>query len=127
MFQITRTAPDRIDIVLSGAIDAESMRMALDDLVTAAADITRGRILYTIPETAWPTIGALGVQLGQMPALLGLLGKFERCAVLSDVGWIAHVSALKGAVLPGIEVRGFALSDRAEAETWLAQNGDSPA
>lgn len=121
MLVITKPEANRVDIELSGSIDAESMRTALDDLIAKSKDVENGCMLYTIPDMAWPTLGALGVELARLPKLFGLISRFERCAVLSDAGWIKKIAEIEGAIFPGIEIKGFALSEKDAAEAWLAQ------
>ena len=94
MLTITKPSPNRVDINLSGKLDAEMMREGLDDLIAKSHDVQSGRMLYTLPEFAIPTLGAFVVEVQRLPKLFGLLGKFDRCAVLSDAGRIrtAHRS-----------------------------------
>jgi len=120
MLKITKPAANRLDIEVSGRLDAETMRTALDDLVAKSEGVTNGRMLYTIPEFAMPTLGAIGVEMGRLPALFGLLGKFDRCAVLSDAGWIRTAAEVEGALFPGIEIKSFELDETDKAEVWLA-------
>ncbi|MEI4233819.1 STAS/SEC14 domain-containing protein [Roseovarius sp. D22-M7] len=121
MLTITKPAENRVDIELSGRVDAEAMSTALDDLIAKSDDVTKGRMLYKIPEFAMPTLGAIGVELARMPKLFGLLGKFDRCAVLSDASWIRNAAEVEGALFPGIEIKSFELAETAAAEAWLAE------
>jgi hypothetical protein len=121
MLKITKPAANRLDIELSGRLDADTMRTALDDLIAKSEGVTNGRMLYTIPEFAMPTLGAIGVEMGRLPALFGLLGKFDRCAVLSDAGWIRTAAEVEGALFPGIEIKSFELGEADKAEAWLAE------
>lgn len=120
MFTITKTAPDRLDVALSGSLDADEMSKALDDLIDQSEEITQGRMLYTITDFAMPSMAAIGVEMSRLPKLFGLLGKFDRCAVLCDEKWIRTAAAVEGALLPGLEINTFELSEAAAAETWLA-------
>ncbi|MEM9009877.1 MAG: STAS/SEC14 domain-containing protein [Pseudomonadota bacterium] len=120
MLTITKPAPDRVDIELKGVLDAEAMRRALDDLIAKSEDVSGGRMLYRIPEFALPTLGAIGVELRRLPKLFGLLGKFDRCAVLSDAAWIRTAAEIEGALFPGITIKSFALEEDAAAEAWLS-------
>ena len=123
MLTVTKTAPNRVDIALSGSLDAETMRAALDDLIAKSEDVTKGRMLYTITEFSWPSLGALGVELQRLPKLFGLLGKFDRCAVLSDESWLRTAAEIEGALFPGLEIKSFPLKDADAAEAWLAASG----
>lgn len=122
MLTITKPAANRVDIELNGRIDADVMRTALDDLIAKSEDVTHGRMLYRIPEFAMPTPGAIGVELARLPKLFGLLGKFDRCAVLSDSGWLRKAAEVEGALFPGLEIRSFELTETEQAEAWLAES-----
>ncbi|MBA5778499.1 STAS/SEC14 domain-containing protein [Stappia sp. F7233] len=121
MLEITKPAPNRIDIRLEGTLDAETMAKALDDLLALSEDVTNGRMLYTIPEFSMPTLGAIAVELRRLPKMFGLLGKFDRCAVLSDAAWLRTAAEIEGRLFPGIEIKSFKLDDVEAAEAWLAE------
>jgi hypothetical protein len=120
MLKITKSAANRVDIELDGTLDAETMRVALDDLIAKSEGIAKGRMLYTVTDFSLPTLGALGVELQRLPKLFALLGKFERCAVLSDAAWLRTAAEIEGAVIPGIAIKSFELDEAAAAEAWLA-------
>ncbi len=121
MLTISKPSPDRVDIELSGTLDAEGMRTALEDLIAKSEDVANGKMLYKIPEFAMPTLGALGVELQFLPKLFGLLGKFDRCAVLSDASWIRTAAEIEGALFPGITIKSFELDQGEAAEAWLRE------
>lgn len=126
MLSISKPSENRVDINLSGSLDADAMREGLNDLVTASEGIEDGKMLYTISDFQFPTMGALAVEFQQMPKLFELIGKFKKCAVLSDTGWIRTAAEIEGAMLFSLEIRSFPLSATQEAERWLAgsQTGD---
>lgn len=122
MLTVTKPAEKRIDIELRGTIDAETMRSALDDLIEMSEGIIHGRMLYTIPEFAMPTLEAIGVEFTRLPKLFSLLGRFDKCAVLSDAIWLRTAAEVEGALFPGIEIRSFELDAVEAAEAWLAED-----
>ncbi|AEI95191.1 MULTISPECIES: STAS/SEC14 domain-containing protein [Roseobacter] len=119
MLKISKLSADRLDLELSGALDREAMQAGLDDLIEQSKDITHGKMLYKVLDFEMPTMGALAVELRQMPKLFGLINKFDKCAVLSDVAWIRTVAEIEGAVIPSFEIKSFPLSAAAAAEHWL--------
>lgn len=121
MLTITKPAPNRVDIELSGPLDAEAMAAALDDLIAKSEDVTNGLMLYKITDFALPSLGAIGVEFQRLPKLFGLLGKFDRCAVLSDESWLRTAAEIEGALFPGIEIKSFEPGDADAAEAWLAE------
>lgn len=124
MLKVTKTSTDRLDIELSGALEADAMRSALDDVIEKSEGISQGKMLYVISDFEMPTLGAMAIEFFRMPALLGLISKFDRCAVLSDTGWIRTAAEIEGAVLPSLEIKSFAIKDIAAAEAWLAGDVD---
>ncbi|UZD89911.1 STAS/SEC14 domain-containing protein [Cognatishimia activa] len=123
MLKVTKTGENRVDIELSGKIDAINMRVALDEMIHASENIEHGRMLYTIPEFAMPTLSAIGVEMTYLPKLFSLLGKFDRCAVLTDSGWLQKAAEIEGALFPGIDIKSFDLKETEAAESWLAETG----
>lgn len=121
MIKISNTAPNRVDITITGPLDADAMRTGLDDLLAASESITGGQMLYTIPEMVWPSLSAIAVEMARLPQLFGLLAKFDRCAVLTDANWIKTAAEIEGALFPGIAIKGFGMGERAAAEAWLAR------
>jgi hypothetical protein len=119
MFKITKQSADRVDIELEGSLDADTMRTALDDLIEKSEDVRKGRMLYKISDLSLPTWGAIGVEMSRLPKLFGLLGKFDRCAVLSDSSWLRKAAEVEGALFPGLEIKSFSLDEREAAEAWL--------
>lgn len=118
MFSVSNNGPDRLDINISGKLTQADMSTALEQLLAAANDIEHGRMLYEISDFAFPTLGAIAVELSHLPALFGLMRKFEHVAVVAEAQWIRRVGEWEGALLPGVEIRGF--ETVAEAEAWLA-------
>lgn len=119
MLEITKPKPDRVDIELRGSLDADTMRVALDDLIAKSDDVTQGRMLYKVSEFSFPTLGAIGVEFTRLPKLFGLLGKFDKCAVVCDTEWIRKAAEIEGAIFPGIEIKSFEFDEIDEAEAWL--------
>ena len=119
MLTITKPGPNRVDIELSGRIDSEEMARGLDDLLEKSQDVNAGVMLYRITSFAFPDLGAIAVEMARLPKLFGLLGRFDRCAVLSDAAWIRTAAEVEGALFPGIDIKGFDLSEEDAAEAWL--------
>jgi hypothetical protein len=119
MLTITKPQPNRVDIDLSGKISSEEMAKGLDELLDLSQDVNNGTMLYTITSFAFPDLGAIMVEMGRLPKLFGLLARFDRCAVLSDVAWLRAAAEVEGAVLPGFDIKAFDLTERDAAEAWL--------
>jgi len=97
MLTITKPQSNRVDLEFAGGIDANIMTKDFE----------------------LPTFGALGVEFSKLPKLFGLLGKIDKCAVLSDHSWIRTVAEIEGALIPNLKIKSFHLEDQKDAEAWL--------
>ena len=121
MVRVSERGERGLEIELRGKLDAGAMKAVLDEFESKAAHIEQGTLLYDVVEFHLPSLGALAIEFSRLPALLALARKFRRAAVLTDQGWLARVSEFEGALLPGLEIKGFERDQRAEAEAWLAE------
>lgn len=119
MFKVTKQSNNRVDIEFSGTLDADGMRIAMDELLKESENVEDGRMLYRIGDFKMPTLGALAVEFSKLPKLFGLLGKYDKCAVLSDTAWVKKATEIEGALIPGIEIKSFGRSEHEAAEEWL--------
>ncbi|WP_139816288.1 hypothetical protein [Planktotalea arctica] len=62
MLKITKLSDDRVDLEISGKIDAIEMAVALAGLIKQFQDLSGGKILYKISDFSLPTLGAIGVE-----------------------------------------------------------------
>jgi len=120
MFKVLKKGSDRLDIELSGKLDADEMRMALDDLAEKSQGIENGKMLYDVVDFHIPSLEAIAIEFSRLPAMLKLIQNFSRAAVLSDKTWLKKISELEGALLPGLEIKAFNRDQKEEAETWLS-------
>lgn len=120
MFRVSPNGENRLDIEISGRLDRDAMQAALDDLITAAAAIEHGVMLYRIDDFKLPTLGAFAVEFGRIPELFRLAARFDRIAVVCAETWIMRVSEFEGAFIPGLEIRAFTPAELAAAEAWLS-------
>ena len=125
MFKVTSIGKNRIDIELSGKLDSDEMRTALDDLVDKSDTIENGKMLYDVIDFHMPSLSAIAIEFSRLPEMFGLIRKFSKAAVLSDKTWIQKVSELEGVLIPGLEIKAFSREQREEAETWLEAAEDS--
>ena len=120
MLTVTKPSPDRVDITLSGTLDADAMRAGLDELITLSAGVKHGLMLYRITDFSMPTLGAIGVEFQRLPKLFALIARFDRCAVVSDAAWLRKAAEIEGALIPGLTIKSFELPEAQAAEAWLA-------
>jgi len=119
MFKVIESGINRLDIEMSGKLDEESMKLALDDLVSKSKNIENGKMLYVIIDFQIPTLGAIAIEFSRLPSMLGLIKKFNRAAVLTDKNWLKKISEFEGVLFPGLEIRAFNIDQKEQAEAWL--------
>ncbi|SEW47130.1 SpoIIAA-like [Cognatiyoonia koreensis] len=119
MLKVTKTGANRLNITLEGTLDSDKMRTGLDHMAELSQDINAGRMLYRIKNFHMPTLGAIGVEFSYLPKLFSLIGRFDKCAVCSDISWIRTAAEVEGALIPGLEIKAFGLKETDAAEAWL--------
>ncbi len=119
MFEITPNGLNRLDITFSGKLDSEAMKSALDDFVSKSEGIVHGKMLYKVGDFELPTLGAIVIEMSYLPHIFKFIRQFDRAAVLADQGWLKKISEIEGALLPGVEIKGFDRDEEAQAEAWL--------
>lgn len=120
MFKVIQNGANRLDIEMRGRLDAEGMRVALDELSSKAENIENGKMLYDVVDFHLPSLGAIGIEFSRLPSMLKLVKKFDRAAVLTDKTWLKKASELEGALFPGLEIKTFDRDQKTEAEEWLS-------
>ena len=118
MFKVIQNGENRLDIKLSGKLYAEEMKTALDELVCKSGNIENGKMLYDVIDFHLPSFGAIAIEFSRLPSMLGLMKKFDRGAVLTEV-WLKKISELVGILYPGLKIKAFDRDQRSEAETLL--------
>ncbi len=119
MFKVIPNGTNRLDIELSGKLDKDDMGTALDELENKSKNIENGKMLYEIIDFNIPSLGAIGVEFSRLPAIFGLVKKFDRVAVLTDKAWLKKLSELEAVLYPGLEIKAFNRDQKVEAEAWL--------
>ena len=111
MFNVTKNGENRLDIEMSGRMDTEEMKRALEELTAKSSGIEHGRMLYRVIDFQIPTAGPASLDvfdvagrrvarcdlqemLQELPALHGLPG------VTADQG---EAQAQQGLRLVGVD------------------------
>ena len=120
MFKVTRIGTDRLDIEMSGRLNTDEMRTALDELVSKSEGIENGKMLYDVVDYHLPSLGAVVIEFSRLPSMFGWMKKFDRAAVLTDKAWLKKVSEFEGMLFPGFTIKAFDRDRTAEALEWLS-------
>ncbi len=119
MLNVIKKGTHHLEIVMSGKLDSEQMKVALNDLFEKSEGIEEGTILCDLIDFHMPSLGAIGVELSMLPEIFSWVKKFDQVAVLSDTEWLKQAGEIKGKLIPGLEIKAFDRSERIEAERWL--------
>jgi SpoIIAA-like len=120
MFTVRQNGINRLDIQVSGKLNTDEMRTALDELVIKSKNIENGKMLYDIIDFHLPSLAAIAIELSRLPSMFGFLKKFNRAAVLTDKTWLKKASEFEGVLFPGLEIKAFVRDQKVEAEAWLS-------
>lgn len=103
----------------SGKLRAEDYRDVLLPAIEAAAKTGDVRLMIVINSFEGMTPSALWQDLR-----MGVehLRAWKRTAVVTDIGWVTHMTAMFGWMTPG-QTRHFPLADRDAAIAWVAESG----
>lgn len=101
---------------IAGKINAEDYRDVVLPAIERAAANGEVRYLIVIPDFDGMSGGALWQDLK-----MGFehLRAFKRIAVVTDIGWVHHLTGLFGWMTPG-ETKVFTMAEREKAITWVA-------
>jgi hypothetical protein len=105
-----------IGFEVSGKIEAEDYRDVVVPAVEHAAESGDVRFLIVFPDFEGMSGGAMWQDLR-----LGVqhLRAWKRIALVTDVDWMSHLTALFGWMTPG-ETKVFSLDQRDEAMNWVS-------
>jgi len=119
MFKVTVNGANRLDLEMNGKLNADDMKIVLDDLVEKSVNIKNGSMLYEVVDFHLPSLGAIAVEFSRLPAMFRLMNKFDRIAVLTDKTWLKKVSEFEGALHPKLQIKAFDRDQKSQAEDWL--------
>lgn len=100
----------------SGMVHADDYRDVVLPALERAGEKGDIRFLLVIPEFKGMTGAAVGQDLK-----IGFqhLTKWKKVALVTDIGWMAHLTSLFGWMTPG-QTRVFEMSEREAALTWVS-------
>lgn len=116
-FTVKRTGPNSIRMTMSGILDAQTMEVGLEMLSTEMAGMVHGDALMIDEGAAWPSLGAIAVELRHWPQMMAMLHQLDRVALVSHNQVFRTMATVESALIPGYEIRNF--NNEASATEWL--------
>ena len=123
MFKVIQIGMNRLDIEMSGKLNAEEMRIALDELVSKSKNIQNGKMFYNVIDFHLPLLDAIVIEFSRLSSIFGFLKKFERAAVLTDKAWLKKVSEFEEALFPGLEIKAFSKDQKNRSRSLVIELG----
>lgn len=121
MFRITPGLPAHVvGFEIDGTVTKRDVEALFREVERA---VGRGHV-HLVGEIAGVgglTLDALGANLARSLGLLAKVGRVDRYAVVTDVGWIGGLARAQGALVPGLEVRVWPAAERAQADAWASE------
>ena len=124
-FNSNLETPNLLVIEAHGSLDAVGMEVALDMLVREMEGMHHGSVLMRAEGVAWPSLGAIGVELRHWVQLMAMIEKVDKVAVLTDQTWVKAVAGVESALLPNLVIKSFSPDDEDTARAWLAVSDES--
>ena len=119
MMSLTKVSNNRVHVEFGGKIDRDQVTKVLDEMFAAIADRELGLLMYRIGKLEMPTLGAIAVELKNLPKIFRLVQKIDRIAVVCDQGWIQTATEIEGKLIPGLKMKSFDLDKENAAIEWL--------
>jgi len=119
MMNLTKVSNNRVHVEFGGKIDRDQVTKVLDEMFAAIADRELGLLMYRIGKLEMPTLGAIAVELKNLPKIFRLVQKIDRIAVVCDQGWIQTATEIEGKLIPGLKMKSFDLNKENAAIEWL--------
>jgi len=107
-----------IELTVDGAITAADYEKVVGVLETELANREKLRVVEVIH-----AVGHIdaAVWWRDVRWAFGHMGKFGRCAVVTDKGWVGSITRAVAALMPA-EIRVFPLAGLDEARTWVRED-----
>ncbi|MGH8688485.1 MAG: STAS/SEC14 domain-containing protein [Burkholderiales bacterium] len=119
MLTLLKDLPDNtVGVSASGQVTAEDYETVLIPAVEAALG-RHGKVRFLYELGAEFKGFAANAMWQDMKVGFAHFRKWEKVAVVTDVGWVAHAVGLFQFVMP-CPVKAFSLKDAAEARAWIS-------
>src|SRR4051812_29106311 len=101
-----------------GKIEADDYRTSLEPAITAAAKAGKIKVVYVIGER----YEGYSLSASWEDARFGFehFNAWERCALVTDIEWMKHISAMFGWLVPG-HFKVFSLAELDAAKEWASK------
>ena len=73
MMSLTKVSNNRVHVEFGGKIDRDQVTKVLDEMFAAIADRELGLLMYRIGKLEMPTLGAIAVELKNLPKIFRLV------------------------------------------------------
>lgn len=119
MLITTRLSEKQITVTMDGPLDTTGMSLALDDIIEKTQGMSRGQAQFTITEFHWPSAVTILMELVNLPALVTLVNRLDKCAVMCDMDWVEQMEKVDNNIIPSLTLKAFRSHEQDAAQAWL--------
>jgi len=112
--------PDVVAFRVSGKVSKADVELAWASLDAALDEAETIGLYAEIVDLGGFTIDGLVEDVAHALKEIGQWRRFARYAVVTDAGWLRTLADVEGKLLPGIEIRTYAMDQKDDAMAWLS-------
>ena len=121
MYKIYKINDNHIDVTFIGKLDNNDMKGFIDEFSSLSEGCKNAALVFRLSDFHVPTLGALLVELSHLPKILTTVHKFDRCAILTDEGWVKNWASVEAALIPGMKIKCFTSKQEEDAVAWATR------
>ena len=106
-------------MALSGNMKAETFDKTLEWIETAAEERDDLSLKLDIPGSAFDDLGQASKAFRRVADALRRTTAWDKCAVITDSGYLQNSFKVESAVIPGLDLMVFQQNETDAAEAWL--------
>lgn len=126
MITISELAPNVQQVKISGKVQSADMRQVIDLAETIGKGAEKASLVFEVENVEGLEWSALGEELSHLPAMLRMLTRLDRIAVIADQSWLRTAARIESALLPGVTYEVFSCDKAEQARAWAKSEIDSP-
>lgn len=116
MITVDSSSNDHVEISVAAPLGVADLTEAGTSLRRLAETPALRRVLVNVESIGLPKPAALWEDLKLAP----LITHIRWVALVTDIGWYAHLSEITGALWPGLTIKHFEPAETSAARAWLA-------
>jgi hypothetical protein len=126
MITISELTPNVQQVKISGKVQSADMPQVIDLAETMGKGPKKDNLVFDIENVEGFDWSVLGEELSHLPAMMRMLTRLDRIAVIADQSWLRTAARLESALLPGVTYEVFSRDKAEQARAWAKGEIDRP-